>query len=166
MPLDGNRRWYRYHRLFADLLRTELPLARQAAIQSRAARWLAGQNLLPEAIGYALAAADFALAADLINQTAAAMFKQGELTTLHAWLTALPHAQIEADAALAANAGWLHWLMGQGAEAARYATLAAQADDDGLLRLRSLQACLMLTQSVDETAVTQTRTLLNELDEF
>jgi LuxR family maltose regulon positive regulatory protein len=165
VPLDGRRRWYRYHRLFADLLRTELPLARQAAIQTRAARWLADQALLPEAIGYALAAGDFALAANLIKQAAGAAFKQGELATLHAWLAALPGAQIEADAELAANAGWLHWLMGQGAEAGCFAVLAAQAGGESLPRLRSLQACLMLTRLASETAVTQVRTLVAELAE-
>lgn len=165
VPLDGRRRWYRYHRLFADLLRSELSPVRQADIQARAARWLAGQNLLPEAIGYALAAGDFSFAAQLIKQAALAAFQQGELATLHNWFAALPPEQIAADAALAANFGWLHWLMGQGAAAARYAALAEAAGGARLPRLRSLRACLTLTQSASETAVTEVRTLLAELDE-
>lgn len=165
VPLDGRRRWYRYHRLFADLLRTELPPARLAAIQTKAARWLANQDLLPEAIGYALAAGDFDLAGGLIKQAAAAAFKQGELATLHAWLAALPAVQIETDAELSANAGWLHWLIGQGAEAGRFAVLAEQAGGAALPRLRSLQACLMLTRLASKTAVSQVRTLLAELGE-
>ncbi len=165
IPLDGRRRWYRYHRLFADLLRTELPSARLAAIQTKAARWLALQELLPEAIGYALAAGDFELAGGLVKQAAVAAFKQGELATLHAWLTALPDAQCETDGELAANAGWLHWLMGQGAAAARYAALAEAAGGALLPRLRSLRACLTLTQLASETAVAEVASLLADLDE-
>ncbi|WP_420630662.1 LuxR C-terminal-related transcriptional regulator [Candidatus Leptofilum sp.] len=164
IPLDGRRRWYRYHRLFADLLRTELPEAAQATIQSRAACWLAEQDFLPEAIGYALAADDFDLAAKFIKQAAPAAFKQGELTTLHAWLAALPATQVAADAELAANAGWLHWLMGQGDEATRYAALAAQAGGGALPRLLSLQACLTLTQTASQTAVAQVQAVLDQLD--
>ncbi|MAT99045.1 MAG: hypothetical protein CL608_18015 [Anaerolineaceae bacterium] len=166
LPLDGRRRWFRYHRLFADLLRSELPSARRAAIQARAARWLAENNLLPEAIGYALAAQEIALAADLIKRAALAAFKQGELATLHGWLTALPARVIEADAELAANFGWLHWLMGQGAEAGRYAAMAQQqAGDQTLPRLLSLQACLTLTQTASGEAIPQGRAALALLDE-
>ncbi|WP_420643398.1 LuxR C-terminal-related transcriptional regulator [Candidatus Leptofilum sp.] len=164
VPLDGRRHWYRYHRLFADLLRTELEPTRQTAVQIRAAQWLADQKLLPEAIGYALAAGDFDLAAKLIKQAAPAALNQGELATLHTWLAALPTALVAADAELAANAGWLHWLMGQGDEAGRYASLAAQAGGDALPRLLSLQACLTLTQTASETAVVQVQAVLNQLD--
>ncbi|MCB8975958.1 MAG: hypothetical protein H6657_00835 [Ardenticatenaceae bacterium] len=166
IPLDGRRRWYRYHRLFADLLRSELTPARQADIQARAARWLAAQSLLPEAIGYALAAGDFALAADLIKQAALTAFQQGELTTLHNWLTALPSERIAADAELAANLGWVHWLMGQGAEAGRLAAQAQkQAGSKLLPRLVSLQACLTLTQADSQQAIPQGRQALALLDE-
>jgi LuxR family maltose regulon positive regulatory protein len=171
IPLDGRRQWFRYHRLFADLLRTQLPPVRQAAIQAEAARWLATaidqrQNLLPEAIGYALVAQEMPLAADLIKQAAPAAFKQGKLATLYDWLSALPVAQIEADAELAANFGWLHWLMGQGAEAGHYAAMAQQqVGDKTLPRLISLQACLILTQSASRQAVSQGQQALALLDE-
>ncbi|MBK8900465.1 MAG: hypothetical protein IPM53_04720 [Anaerolineaceae bacterium] len=166
IPLDGRRRWYRYHRLFADLLRTELPPARQAEIQGRAARWLADQDLLPEAVGYALAAGETALAGELIKRAALVAFKQGELATLYGWLVALPTAQIEADAELAANLGWLHWLMGQGAEAGRLAALAQQqAREEPLPRLLSLQACLMLTQVSSAETIPQGQQALARLDE-
>ncbi|MCA9943643.1 MAG: hypothetical protein KC449_09195 [Anaerolineales bacterium] len=165
VPLDGRRQWFRYHRLFADLLRSELPMARQAAIQSRAARWLATKNLLPEAIGYALAAAEPVQAAALIKQAALGAFRQGELATLHAWLTGLPAAQIEADAELAANFGWLHWLMGQGAEAGRYAAVAQIVKGERPLpRLISLQACLTLTQTNSQLAIPEAQRALAELD--
>ena len=166
IPLDGRRHWFRYHRLFADLLRSELPLERQVVVKTKAARWLARQNLLPEAIGYALAAKEMILAADLIKRAALVAFKQGELATLHNWLAALPSELIEADAELAANFGWLHWLMGQGAEAGRFAAIAQKmVDKRPLPRLISLQACLALTQTASPQTISQGRQALALLDE-
>ncbi len=166
VPLDGRRQWFRYHRLFAELLRSELPLARQAMIQAKAARWLEEENLLPEAIGYALAAGEMTLAADLIKREALAAFKQGELATLYGWLAALPAALIKADAELAANLGWLNWLMGQGAEAGRLAALAQTVvGERPLSRLISLQACLTLTQTASQEAIPQAQQALAQLGE-
>ena len=166
IPLDGRRRWFRYHRLFADLLRSELPPARQKEIKAAAARWLAAQNLLPEAIKYALDAGEMLLAATLIKQAALAAFQQGELTTLHGWLIALPAELIAADAELAANFGWLHWLMGQGAEAGRFTQMAKEAAGERPLpRLISLQACLTLTQDASQQAIPAARQALAQLDE-
>lgn len=60
VPLDDERRWYRYHHLFADLLRARLnqsgpgPVAR---LRSRAAEWCEREGQIAEAVGYALAAA-------------------------------------------------------------------------------------------------------------
>ena len=166
IPLDGRRHWFRYHRLFADLLRSELPLAQQATIQARAARWLADQNLLPEAIGYALAAAEMALAAELINRAALAAFQQGELATLQGWLAALPPDIVANNAELAANFGWLCWMLGQGAEAGRYAEIAhLAAGERPFPRLLSLQACLTLTQTASQQAIPQAWQALAVLDE-
>jgi ATP/maltotriose-dependent transcriptional regulator MalT len=95
VPLDGERRWYRYHQLFAELLREQL--ARRTPtlapmLHRRAAAWYTAQGLLPDAIEHALAAGDHAQAADLIGQTADALWLRGELATLGRWLDALPHA--------------------------------------------------------------------------
>ena len=168
IPLDGRRRWFRYHQLFADLLRSELPPTRQAAVQGQAARWLAAQNLLPEAIGYALAADEMTLAANLIKQAALVAFQQGELATLYGWLNGLPPDLIAADAELAANFGWLHWMMGQGAAAGQYAKIAQQIARDQqafVPRLLSLQACLTLTQTASQQAIPEARQALAQLDE-
>ena len=68
VPLDEERRWYRYHHLFADLLRQQLRQKhpqRQFELHKRASDWYAQQNLPADAIRHALAAKDFARAADL-----------------------------------------------------------------------------------------------------
>ena len=68
VALDNTRTWFRYHHLFAELLRRELR-ARNAAVESelreRAARWLAGQGLVDEAVPKAVAAGAWDLAMEL-----------------------------------------------------------------------------------------------------
>jgi LuxR family maltose regulon positive regulatory protein len=59
IPLDRNRTWFRYHGLFAELLRTRLRLERpglEPELHARAGEWLAGAGLGREAIPHALAA--------------------------------------------------------------------------------------------------------------
>jgi len=93
VPLDGERRWYRYHRLFADFLRARLRQIqpeRLAVLHRRASDWFAAQELLGEAVSHALAARDFDLAADLIERGSVALRKRGEVVTILAWLSSLP----------------------------------------------------------------------------
>ena len=68
VPLDDERRWYRYHHLFADLLRQRLRQAHLEQIptlHSRASEWYEENGLPSDAIRHALAAEDFERAADL-----------------------------------------------------------------------------------------------------
>ena len=70
IPLDDQRQWYRYHRLFAEVLRTHLTEAlpeRMAAIHSRASAWFEQNGLRSDAIRHALAAKDYEFAAGLIE---------------------------------------------------------------------------------------------------
>ena len=167
-PLDGQRHWFRYHRLFADMLVSELSPTRQTEIKAQAAHWLARQQLLPEAIAYALGAGEMELAARLIVQASAVALRQGELATLQGWLTALPPELITENAPLAATFGWLHWLRGQGDKAGEYAALAEKAVAELVLvqplaRLISLQCCLALTQQASQQAIPQARVALSLL---
>jgi LuxR family maltose regulon positive regulatory protein len=82
IPLDDERRWYRYHHLFADFLREHL---RQnvdeeeiARLHQRAGRWCAANGLTAEAVGHALAAADTEQAIRLIEQMTLPLLTQGE----------------------------------------------------------------------------------------
>jgi LuxR family transcriptional regulator, maltose regulon positive regulatory protein len=71
VPLDEERRWWRYHQLFADLLRArllQLQPERVAELQRRAAGWCERQGLVGEAIGHGVAAGDPALATRLVEQ--------------------------------------------------------------------------------------------------
>jgi LuxR family maltose regulon positive regulatory protein len=93
VPLDNERRWYRYHHLFADVLRMHL-MAEQpdqvSALHRRASEWYEHNGSTDNAIRHALAAEDFARAADLVELVIPAMNRSRQFATLLGWLKALP----------------------------------------------------------------------------
>ena len=93
VPLDDRRGWYRYHHLFADVLRARLMDERPAAIADlhrRASAWYERNDQRSEAVQHALAAEDFAKAADLVELAVPALRRDRQEATLLAWLRALP----------------------------------------------------------------------------
>ena len=93
VSLDDERCWYRYHHLFADLLRSRLGCSQPdliAALHRRACQWYKGQRLVVEAVTHALAAGDAEHAARLVEQNMLEMIEHGHLRTLIEWLNALP----------------------------------------------------------------------------
>ncbi len=93
VPLDDERRWYRYHHLFADLLRHRLRREKPDLVPElhrRASEWYEANELLPEAVSHALASGDLERAADLIEWTAWTTLIRGEIGTLRGWLDRLP----------------------------------------------------------------------------
>ncbi len=109
VPLDDERRWYRYHSLFAEFLQARLRRTRPALIPElhrRAAAWHARQGLLAEAIGHALAAEDFEGAAELIERVAETTVFHREVATLLGWLDALPEALVRARPTLCLYHAW------------------------------------------------------------
>ncbi|MBI1298455.1 hypothetical protein GC175_26270 [bacterium] len=94
-PLDRGRRWFRYHRLFADLLQHQLHLksnGHTAELQHRAVAWYAENDFAEEAVRIALAIPDHALAADLIERFALSMRNERGIAMPEAWMQALPDA--------------------------------------------------------------------------
>jgi LuxR family maltose regulon positive regulatory protein len=93
VALDEERRWYRYHHLFADFLRGRLVRERPESLGElhlRASGWYEGNGHLAEAIGHALSAPDHDLAARLIEEGVEGAVERGEGTTALRWLEALP----------------------------------------------------------------------------
>src|SRR5947209_17997078 len=93
VPLDDRRRWYRYHHLFADVLRARL-LDEQPEqvpeLHRRASAWYERKGEAAEAIRHALAADDFSKAADLIELAVPALRRSRHEAALLGWLAALP----------------------------------------------------------------------------
>jgi LuxR family transcriptional regulator, maltose regulon positive regulatory protein len=93
MPLDEVRGWWRYHQLFADLLRARLQEqpGRAAGLHRKAAAWYQGHGLADDAIRHAVAAGEMLWAARLIEQDFDAAYNlRGEGQTIQRWLSALP----------------------------------------------------------------------------
>ena len=91
--LDGRGEWFRYHHLFADLLRLKLKQKQPGAIpelQIKASQWCADNKLSDEAINYAIAAQDWPRALDLIEPIAFPMISLGGFSRLNHWVEAIP----------------------------------------------------------------------------
>ncbi|NCC30411.1 MAG: hypothetical protein EOM24_00120, partial [Chloroflexia bacterium] len=132
IALDDERRWYRYHHLFADLLRyhvqQRLP-EHIPALHRRAAHWFAAQGLIDEAVHHALAADDAVLAAKLVAAEGRNRLIRGELVTLRAWLDALPFEQRRASPHLLLLEAWTQvWAYQPEAVAAALAELTNRTE--------------------------------------
>jgi LuxR family maltose regulon positive regulatory protein len=113
VPLDDQREWFRYHRLFADLLRRRLQYAHSALVPSlhaRASHWFEQHGYLEEAVEHAFLARDIARAADLIENSAEAIMMRSQLTTLRNWLDRLPDEQITTRPTLCVYHAWALFL--------------------------------------------------------
>lgn len=153
VPLDNDRRWYRYHHLFADLLRLQARRALDGPalrrIHQSAAGWFREQQLWSEAIHHALAAGDVPMAGELVAGQAAAAIARGELESLKEWLAALPDDQIQASPRLSLAQAWADLFQNQleGAEARlrpilETPGLAATVDDALLGEALAIRATL------------------------
>ncbi len=99
VPLDGDRHWYRYHHLLADLLRQRLDQEQPDAaplLHLRASQWYEQQLLLHDAIRHALAAHHYDRAADLMERAAEVVMMSSEVATLRSWLESLPPTTLRA----------------------------------------------------------------------
>jgi LuxR family maltose regulon positive regulatory protein len=92
IPLDGERRWYRYHHLFADVLSRRLEhLYPQylPRLHRRASQWYEQSGLVADAIRHALLAGDRDRVAQLVVQNGCMLLMAGEVITLQQWIEAV-----------------------------------------------------------------------------
>jgi LuxR family maltose regulon positive regulatory protein len=110
VPLDHQREWYRYHHLFAELLRHRLrqQVSQEAlaTLHLRAADWYEGNGLPAEAIEHTLQARDFGQAARLIEEQSEPLLLRGEADTLISWLAALPADLVQSRPFLGVAKAW------------------------------------------------------------
>ncbi|HEY0509092.1 MAG TPA: LuxR C-terminal-related transcriptional regulator [Blastococcus sp.] len=115
VPLDDRRRWYRYHHLFADVLRARLSdeqPQRVRELHGRASRWCEQNGAPAEAIEHALDGGDFERAAALIELATPALRQARQEATLRRWLEALPEELFRARPVL--TIGYVGSLMSRG----------------------------------------------------
>src|SRR5919106_4547110 len=97
VPLDDRRHWYRYHHLFADVLRAQLVDERTedvADLHRRASEWFAESGETTEAIRHAIAGEDFERAAGLIEMAIPATRRERHDNLVRQWLEGLPNELI------------------------------------------------------------------------
>jgi LuxR family maltose regulon positive regulatory protein len=100
IPLDEERSWYRYHHLFADLLRQQLRLQQgklESELHSRASQWFAKNGFKNEAVDHAFASQNIARAAQLIEEIAEIYWDHGRQSRLYRWLEKLPDELVDAN---------------------------------------------------------------------
>jgi LuxR family maltose regulon positive regulatory protein len=132
VPLDEERRWYRYHHLFADLLWQRLHQTQPEqlpGLHGRASVWYEQNGFDDEAIEHALRAEDFERAADLVEGRAETVWGRGEQTRLLGWLEALPAEQVDSRPLLCIFHAWGLFASGQQSAAEQSLQAAEQALD-------------------------------------
>lgn len=104
IPLDEDRHWYRYHHLFADLLRQRMQHTypeRLADLHRRASDWYSRNEATHEATEHALICEDFQRAAQLINNQIDALWERGEHVVLRRWIERFPESVLLSEPQLA-----------------------------------------------------------------
>ena len=163
VSLDAARSWFRYHQMFADLLRLELRRTepgQMARLHRTAAGWFAGHRKPVEAIRHAQAGQDWDLAAGLLAENWPSLYLDGQGAAVHEMLAGFPASAREQDAELAVLAAADELGRGSGEAAERYLALAKRrsaflpASRQGRARaLLGVIAMLVARQNVNPSAV-------------
>ena len=123
VPLDGERRWFRLHHLFAAFARSELDAAhpdRVAGLHERAASWFAAHGHIGEAVDHLLAAGRRAEAARLVQGSWLTFVDAGRAPTVLAWLQSLGRSAHDTDPAEEATRAWMAAIFGDEAALAEH----------------------------------------------
>jgi LuxR family maltose regulon positive regulatory protein len=123
ISLDDERRWFRYHHLFADLLHTRLDHLHHADLPKlhlRASAWYEQNQWMEEAVNHALSARDLSQAGRLINQLAESKIAQSGSFELMQWIQKLPDQYVRTQPWMCIALGWAYGLRGLLAEQEDY----------------------------------------------
>ena len=128
IALDDRKQWYRYHRLFGEVLHGMLSTQEDIELHGRAMRWYEDEGMADRAVPHALAAAaQTGVTSDaerLILSTAEETTTRGEVLTVRRWLDALPESRVRANEELCVYRGWILAMTGDLPEAGDYAQAA------------------------------------------
>jgi LuxR family transcriptional regulator, maltose regulon positive regulatory protein len=130
--LDDDGRWYRYHHLFAQLLRLELAEREpdlMPVLHRRAADWYRDAGGVEAAVHHAAAAGDFAEAAALIVRNWVAFERRGRSATVQRWLDMLPDDVVTSNPPIALVAAWVGGLGNSSKHEIERWLVAAEAGD-------------------------------------
>jgi LuxR family maltose regulon positive regulatory protein len=180
VPLDNERRWYRYHHLFAEFLRQRLHQSASSGNEEggvaeyhiRAGRWYEDHGLEIEAFQHAAAANDVECAERIIEGKGIPLHFRGAVAAILDWLASLPKTVLDARPSLCVRYATLSLVTGQttGVEeklqAAEAALQGAEPDNktrDLIGQIAAARATLALTRYQPEAMITQARRALEYL---
>jgi LuxR family maltose regulon positive regulatory protein len=152
VPLDNKRHWYRYHHLFADLMRAELHRTDPGLVPTlhhRASRWYAANGSVSEAVDHAIWGGDDGEAGELIAANWNICFSEGLVATVESWLDRLPAEMVADDARLCLIRGWVARHTGRLDAVERWARAAETGEPRGPLRdgISSLESSICLLRA-------------------
>jgi LuxR family maltose regulon positive regulatory protein len=151
VPLDEQRCWYRYHHLFADLLRQQLQASEPGLapeLHRRASRWYEQNGDTDQSIQHALAARDFSRAASLMDESSYAAWLNGEVVKLQGWVKALPESVSLMYPKLNIYYAWAAVLTGQYEESEKVlAQIEPTIQDNPVLHVDWLAARVFLARA-------------------
>jgi LuxR family maltose regulon positive regulatory protein len=152
VALDDGQVWYRYHHLFAQMLRSRLARAEPgmiADLHRRASAWHRDNGLAEEAVSHALAARDFSAAVGILAKSWAELVFAGRTATVSRWIRALGDERILADPLAAHCAAWVSALTGDQEAFRRCLAVIEVAQQEGPLPdgMRSLRASAALVRA-------------------
>ncbi len=183
VPLDNERRWYRYHQLFADLLRQRLHQSTAsspgderdgvAELHRRASQWYEDHSLTIEAFHHAVAANDVERAERLIEGEGMPLQFRGPMISVLNWLESLPTTILDARPSLWVTyasaltmTGQPESLVEEKLQAAEAALQEAEPDDktrDLVGHIAAIRAMLAVPVNQVETIIAQSRRALEYL---
>jgi len=170
IPLDDHRRWFRFHHLFVDYLRTTSQDLDRNLLHRKAFQWFLDHQLYVEAIKHARATGDLDRLSLTIAKAAPASLEQGYVSSLSNWLDLIPQDVLLGDSQLATYKGFLTFFSNSPNQARPFAEAAQQhlppnAATSLQGQLMSLQAHLALCETDLDTTVHLSRESLEYLDD-
>jgi LuxR family maltose regulon positive regulatory protein len=145
VPLDDERRWYRYHHLFLDVLRGMLrsaaPPDQIAGLHDRVGDWYRQNGFVPDAVHHALLAGDHDRAAEIVEENAWSMVRHAELAILRRWIEALPGDSVAARPWLRIYYAWALFFAESEAAEAQLQAVEQQLQADGATALAAELQC-------------------------
>jgi LuxR family maltose regulon positive regulatory protein len=171
VPLDNERHWYRYHHLFAELLRQRLQQSEpdNAELHQRASQWYEDNALDIEAFHHAAAANDVERAERLIAAAGMPVYSLTAATAILAWLDSLPRTVLDAGPSLWVRSATLSLMTGrttgveeklQAAETAMQRAVLDDTSRDLMGQIAAVRATLAVVAYQPEVAMIQSRRAL------
>lgn len=166
LPLDEQREWYRYHRLFADLLQVRLQekdAGRMPILHRRASEWFAEHGYGDEAVRHALLSSDAEFASGMIEGYAQDILLRSETATFLRWVQRLPEEQIVQRPKLGIYRAWALLMQGAPVSAVQAQIAESRQGEGPPGSSRSLEAFILLCQGQIEQGLQRAQEALEIL---